>query len=70
MADRAVYSYGARIETIANRMKELGCVDAINLDGGGSTAIGAVFPGTNSFVVTNKPSDGVQRRCAKLYFST
>lgn len=62
------YSYGARIETIANRMKELGCVDAINLDGGGSTAIGAVFPGSNSFVVTNQPSDGVQRRCANYIF--
>lgn len=62
------YSYGAQLTTLASRMQELGCVDAINLDGGGSTAIGAVFPGTNSFVVTNRPSDGVQRNCANYLF--
>ncbi len=62
------YSYGAQIQTVARRMQELGCVDAINLDGGGSTAIGAVFPGSTSFVVTNRPSDGVQRSCANYLF--
>ena len=62
------YSYGAQISTIAKRMQELGCIDAINLDGGGSTAIGAVFPGTSEFSVMNQPSDGSLRSCANYLF--
>ena len=49
-------------------MQELGCVDAINLDGGGSTAIGGIFPGEDDFLITNRPSDGAQRRCANYLF--
>ncbi|MCH5212832.1 MAG: phosphodiester glycosidase family protein [Oscillospiraceae bacterium] len=62
------YSYGCRVETLANRLRELGCVDAINFDGGGSTAIGAVFPGSETFSVTNRPSDGALRSCANYIF--
>lgn len=62
------YSYGAQLTTLAKRMLELGCVEAINLDGGGSTAIGAVFPGSDFFEVTNRPSDGSERRCANYLF--
>lgn len=62
------YSYGVKISTLANRMKELGCVDAINFDGGGSTVIGAVFPGSEKFEITNKPSDGALRKCANYIF--
>lgn len=62
------YSYGVQLKTLANRLKELGCVDALNLDGGGSTAIGGIFPGSEGFVVTNKPSDGSERRCANYLF--
>ncbi|MDO5397311.1 MAG: S-layer homology domain-containing protein [bacterium] len=62
------HSYGARLETLALRMKELGCVDAINLDGGGSTAIGGVYPGSTGFAVLNSPSDGSPRSCANYIF--
>lgn len=62
------YSYGARIETLAKRMKELGCVDAINLDGGGSTTMGGIFPGMDSFIISNRPSDGAPRSCANFLF--
>ncbi len=62
------YSYGVTVKTLASRMQELGCVDAVNLDGGGSTAIGGVFPGSESFVVSNRPSDGSERRCANYLF--
>ncbi len=62
------YSYGINLQTLAKRMQELGCVDAINLDGGGSTAIGGIFPGTEDFAVSNKPSDGRERRCANYLF--
>ena len=62
------YSYGAQIETVARRLMELGCTDAVNLDGGGSTSIGALFPGTDEFVVMNSPSDGSLRNVANFLF--
>lgn len=62
------YSYGAKIETLAKRMKELGCVDAINLDGGGSTIISGVYPGSDVSTVFNSPSDGRPRGVANYIF--
>lgn len=62
------HSKGVSLKDLAQRLAELGCVDAINLDGGGSTAIGAVFPGTDDFTISNKPSDGRERRCANYLF--
>lgn len=62
------YSYGAQLETLAERMRELGCVDAINLDGGGSTTIAGVFPGSDSLTVVNHPSDGSLRNVANFIF--
>lgn len=62
------YSYGARKETLAKRLLELGCVEAINLDGGGSTAVGGTIPGTFDFQVLNSPSDGALRSCANFFF--
>lgn len=62
------YSYGCRLETLAARLKELGCVDAINLDGGGSTVIAGIFPDSSVFKVTNRPSDGQLRMCANYLF--
>ncbi len=62
------YSFGVRKETLARRLLELGCVDAINLDGGGSTTLGGVLPGTKDFTVLNSPSDGKERSCANFIF--
>ena len=62
------YSYGAKIETVAKRLKELGCVDAINLDGGGSTSLFGTYPGKSESEVINSPSEGVLRRCANYIF--
>ncbi len=62
------YSYGARKETVAKRLLELGCVEAMNLDGGGSTMLGGVLPGTKDFRIINSPSDGGQRKCANFFF--
>ncbi len=56
------HSYGVRLHTLANRMKELGCVDAINLDGGGSTTMGIIKPGNSKLYVVNSPSDGSERK--------
>lgn len=62
------YSYGVRKETLARRLLELGCVDAVNLDGGGSTSIGGVYPETTDFTILNSPSDGTLRACANFIF--
>lgn len=65
---QAPFSYGARLETLAKRMLELGCVDAINLDGGGSTAISGIYPGCDSSQVLNSPSDKALRPCTNYIF--
>lgn len=62
------YSAGLSLKNLAQRMSELGCVDAINLDGGGSTAIAGVYPGSSTFDVINSPSDGTLRSCANYIF--
>ena len=62
------HSTGVQIKTLAKRMSELGCVEAINLDGGGSTAIAGIFPGSSELSVANKPSDGTLRKCANYIF--
>ena len=61
------YSYGARKETVAKRLLELGCVDAVNLDGGGSTQLGGTLPETTDFVILNSPSESL-RQCANFIF--
>lgn len=55
---RQTMSAGASLLELANIMLRLGCVEAINLDGGGSTAL-AVFG-----VVLNRPSGGRERAVA------
>lgn len=58
------HSYGLRLKTLAKRLNELGCVDAINFDGGGSTCIAGIYPGASEGEVLNKPSDGAERSVA------
>lgn len=60
------HSYGARLQTLANRLLELGCVDVINLDGGGSTTISGIFPGHRDQTLINLPSDGKVRAVANF----
>lgn len=62
------YSYGVRKETLAKRLLELGCVNAINLDGGGSTSLGYAVPGSKEFKIANSPSEGSLRSCANFFF--
>ncbi|MDR3690124.1 MAG: phosphodiester glycosidase family protein [Fimbriimonas sp.] len=52
---RQEISAGATLEEMAKVMVSLGCVDAINLDGGGSTCLNLLG------VTVNRPSDGVER---------
>ncbi|MBR7113715.1 MAG: phosphodiester glycosidase family protein, partial [Firmicutes bacterium] len=62
------YSSGATLPQLAQRLQELGCVSAINLDGGGSTTAAARYPGEEDFVIVNRPSGGSQRQCANFIF--
>lgn len=64
------HSYGVQLATLAKRMKELGCVDAINLDGGGSTSMIVQMPGDKDASLANKPSDGKERRVSTFFFFT
>lgn len=62
------HSYGVQLKTLATRLKELGCIDAINLDGGGSTSITGVYPGADEMSVINSPSDGKLRSVTNFIF--
>jgi len=51
---------------MAGRMIQLGCVNAINLDGGGSTTLVMRDPSNDEFKVINHPSDGRLRPVANV----
>ena len=55
------YSSGYTYAELAEKMFELDCVDAINLDGGGSTTYLAKYAGTDELTLANSPSDGQER---------
>ena len=54
-------SCGGSMQEIAQVMLEAGCINAVNLDGGGSTTFVAKQEGEEELKVINRPSDGVQR---------
>ena len=54
-------SCGGDAFEIAQIMFEAGCVNAINLDGGGSTTYVAKLEGADEIAVVSKPSDGTSR---------
>lgn len=59
------YSNGLKQVDLANEMLEQGCKWAVNLDGGGSSAMSVWVPGRNtSSAIVNRPSDGKPRSCA------
>ena len=58
---REGYSVGSSQSVLAQRMAELGCVDAICLDGGGSTTAVATMPDSTSASQVNRSSDSSQR---------
>lgn len=58
------YSMGLSQMDLAQELLAQGCRWAANLDGGGSTALSVWVPGQEGPALQNKPSDGVQRKCA------
>jgi hypothetical protein len=58
------YSIGLSQVDLAEEMLAQGCQWAVNLDGGGSTAVSVWLPGASGASVINLPSDGKPRSCA------
>ena len=56
-------SNGAALADLADILGSVGCVDALNLDGGGSSTF-VLTDGNGQFTVTNSPSDGSLRDVA------
>lgn len=62
------YSIGATLTQVAERMVELGCVTALSLDGGGSTAMVATSPDSTTATLVDKPSGGSERAVTNHIF--
>ena len=63
-------SVGASLTQVAKRLRELGCVEAIALDGGGSTTLGVTTAAQTAMAVVNTPRDGAQRKVTNAIFLT
>jgi hypothetical protein len=63
---RAGEAVGMSLTELADLMKQLGCRDAINLDGGGSTELVIRNPASGQLQVINRPSDGRERAVANV----
>ncbi len=58
------YSKGLTMKQLAQEFIDLGCVTAVNFDGGGSSAMAVKMPGYEDAKVISSPSDGSQRKCS------
>ncbi|GAA1722526.1 phosphodiester glycosidase family protein [Isoptericola hypogeus] len=61
---RQSHSIGASLPELGRLLSQVGAHDALNLDGGGSTAMVARLPGDAGTSVLNSPSDGAERNDA------
>ncbi len=59
-------SVGMTLDELSGLMKSVGCDDAINLDGGGSSTLVMRNPETGQQQVMNQPSDGQARPVANV----
>ena len=62
------YSVGATIQAVAQRLAELGCTEAVLLDGGGSTTLVSTYPDYGTSSIVNKPSEGTSRSVTNAIF--
>ena len=58
------YSVGGGLSHVAQRLRELGCVTAGALDGGGSTQLAAFLPGDDALRTMSHPSESPTRKVA------
>ena len=63
---RAGVASGMSLTELADLMLKLGCRDALNLDGGGSTELVLRNPQDGTLQVLNHPSDGRERAVANV----
>lgn len=63
---QASHSAGLGLVELAERLFALGCVSALELDGGGSTDMVARIPGDFELTRLGKPSDGTPRKVSNL----
>lgn len=61
---RLGHSQGLSLEDLAQQMLELGCVWAVNLDGGGSSVMNVRLPAGSGCGTVSRPSDDTPRRSA------
>ena len=66
--DQSSHSVGLTAAELGNELLALGCVRAICLDGGGSSAMALRQPGESTASLITSPSDGSQRACANYIF--
>jgi hypothetical protein len=62
------YSEGITIYELQDLMMDLGAVDALNLDGGGSSTFVTRTNGRSGLDLVNQPSDGYERSVANSFF--
>ena len=62
------HSVGATIQMVAQRLVELGCTEAVLLDGGGSTTLVSTYPDYGASSIVNKPSEGTSRAVTNAIF--
>lgn len=60
---KSSHSNGLSLQMLANEMLGQGCQYAVNLDGGGSSALSVRQPGNAKSTTVNRPSDGSERVC-------
>ena len=58
------HSVGLKLSELADELLALGCVNAVNFDGGGSSAMSVRLTGEANATVKNVISDGVERKCS------
>ncbi|RYG58335.1 phosphodiester glycosidase family protein [bacterium] len=63
---RPTSAVGMSLTDLADLMKKLGCRDALNLDGGGSSEMVLRDPQNGQLQVVNSPSDGRERAVANV----
>lgn len=67
---QAPYSNGISMPDLAQLMRDMGAVQAVNLDGGGSTTYISRTPGEDELSLKNSPSDGNERLVANSWLIT
>lgn len=62
------YSVGLTAKQLADELAGLGCVSAVALDGGGSSALTRRNPTAAKSTTVTRPSDGSERKCSTFIF--